>query len=137
MVFSPQISYIILRWNAVNVVKLCKFTARVSGELTKIHHNSPLISNYRPCMASNFSPPACQPLFLSLRHFSLKPITVVLNLCKIYALNFCNTSGEITNFIGEVCWMQWNYVSSSLTLVVKLHNSPLKKVSKRCMIFRG
>ena len=23
-------------------VKLCKFTARVSGELTKIHHNSPL-----------------------------------------------------------------------------------------------
>ena len=32
LVFSPQIPYIVLRWNAV---KLCKFTARVSGELTK------------------------------------------------------------------------------------------------------
>ena len=42
LVFSPQISYIILRWNAVNAVKLCKFTARLSGDLTKIHHNSPL-----------------------------------------------------------------------------------------------
>ena len=42
LVFSPQISYIILRWNAVNAVKLCKFTARVSGDLTKIQLNSPL-----------------------------------------------------------------------------------------------
>ena len=42
LVFWPQISYIILRWNAVNAVKLCKFTARLSGDLTKIHHNSPL-----------------------------------------------------------------------------------------------
>ena len=42
LVFSSQISYIILRWNAVNAVKLCKFTARLSGDLTKIHHNSPL-----------------------------------------------------------------------------------------------
>ena len=42
LVFSPPISYIILRWNAVNAVKLCKFTARVSGDLTKIHHNSAL-----------------------------------------------------------------------------------------------
>ena len=42
LVFSPRISYITLRWNAVNAVKLCKFTARVSGDLTKIHHNSPL-----------------------------------------------------------------------------------------------
>ena len=38
LVFSPQISYVILRWNAVNAVKLCKFTARLSGDLKKIHH---------------------------------------------------------------------------------------------------
>ena len=42
LVFSPQNSYIVLRWNAVNAVKLCKFTTRVGGDLTKIHHNSPL-----------------------------------------------------------------------------------------------
>ena len=49
--------------NAVNAVKLCRFTARVSGELTKIHHNSPLTTSYRPCTDFNLSPPACQPLF--------------------------------------------------------------------------
>ena len=36
LVFSPQILYINLRWNAVNAVKLCKFTARVSREFTKM-----------------------------------------------------------------------------------------------------
>ena len=49
LIFSPQISYIILRRNVVNAVKLCKFTARVSGELTKRHHISPLSTSYRPC----------------------------------------------------------------------------------------
>ena len=112
---------IILRWFAVNVVKLCKLTARLSGELTNFHNISPLTTSYPPCTASNLSPPACLPLILPLRHFSLKPSIFVLNLCKIYALNFSKTSGEITNFSGEMCWMRWNYLSSPLTPVVKLH----------------
>ena len=55
LVFSPQISYIILRRNAV---KLYKFTARVSGDLTKIHQIAMLSTSYRPCTDSNLSPPA-------------------------------------------------------------------------------
>ena len=43
LVFSPQILYIILRWNAV---KLCKFTARVSGELTKFTIPHPFLQVY-------------------------------------------------------------------------------------------
>ena len=34
--FPPQILDIILRWNAVNAGKLCKFTARLSGEITHL-----------------------------------------------------------------------------------------------------
>ena len=48
LVFSPQISYIILRWNAV---KLCKITARASGEKTNF---SPLILHIFPIFAVNF-----------------------------------------------------------------------------------
>ena len=128
---SLQISYIILRWNAM---KLCKFTARVSGELTKIHHSLPLITSYRNCTDSNLSPPACQPLLLPLRQFSLTStiFVLILNqihspLWKTYALNFCKISGEITNFSGEMWWMRWNYVSSPLTLVVKLHKFTAEK----------
>ena len=64
-VFAPQISYIILRWNAVNAVKLSKFTARLSGDRTKVHHNSPLkyvisppLQGFEPltsCMSSTSS----------------------------------------------------------------------------------
>ena len=132
--FSPQILYIILRWNAVNAVKLCKFTARVSGELTKIHHISPLTTSYCPCTYSNRAPLACQSLLLPLRHFSLKARIFVLTLnqihsplCKTYALNFYKISGEITNFSGEMWWMRWNFLSSPLTLVVKLHKLTAEK----------
>ena len=123
LVFSPQISYIILRSNAVNAVKLCKFTARVSGELTKIHNISALSTSYFPCTVSNLSP-----LVLPLRDFSLNSRIFVLNLnqihsplCKTYELSFSKISGEIANFSDEMCWMRWIYVSSSLILVVKLH----------------
>ena len=64
LVFSPQFLYIILWWNAVNSVKFCKFTARVSGEFTKIHRLSSLSTNYRPGNDSNLSHPASQPLLL-------------------------------------------------------------------------
>ena len=97
LVFSPQISYIIWRWNAVNAVKLCKFNARLSGDLTKIHHNSPLkMSFHRTYKGPNLSPPACHPLLLPLRHLSLNSIIFCLiinrihsTFCKTCAVNFC------------------------------------------------
>ena len=81
LVFSPQISYIILRSNAVNAVKLCNFTARVSGELTKIHNISALSTSFFPCTVSNLSP-----LVLPLRDFSLNSRIFVLNLNQIHSL---------------------------------------------------
>ena len=99
-VFSPQFSYIILRWNAVNAVnavKLCKFTARVSGDLTKIHHKSPLkfvisspLQMFEPLTSLMSS------TRLPLRHLSLTASIFVLNInkihstfCKTCAVNFC------------------------------------------------
>ena len=69
----------------MNAVKLCKFTARVSGELTKSNHFSPLTTGYRPCTDSNLSLPACQPFLLPLRNFSLKSSILVLNINQIHS----------------------------------------------------
>ena len=139
-VFSRQIWYIILRWKQVNSVKLCKFTASVSADLTKIFHISPLTTSYRPCTFSNLLRPVCQPL-LPLRHFSLISSIFVLNLnqihssfCKTYALNFCKISGEITNFSGELWWF---VVSSLLTLRWNYINSPFKKFQEDIWLFVG
>ena len=92
--------------------KLCKFTARVRDELTKIRHISPLTTSYRPCTDLNLSHPGSQPL-LPLRHFSLKSSIFVWNLnqidstfCKTYTLTFYKISGEITTFVlkcGDFC----------------------------------
>ena len=91
LVFSPTISYIILQWNAVNAVKLCKFTARVSSELTKIHHISP--STISPCTDSNLSP-SCPPLILPLLHSSLNLPHSPLILHD-FALNGCDTATRV------------------------------------------
>ena len=92
LVFSPQISYIIVRWNAVNAVKLCKFTARISGDLTKNHHNSPLKHVVTRVRTSH--PP--HPLLPPLRHLSIRSSIFVLNINQIHstffktcAVNFC------------------------------------------------
>ena len=61
LVFSPQISYVILRWNAVNAVKLCKFTAWLSGDLAKIHHNSPLKYVISPPLQGSEPLTSCMP----------------------------------------------------------------------------
>ena len=102
LVFSPQISYIILRWNAVNAVKLCKFTARLSGDLRKIHHNSPLKYVISPplqgsepltsCMSSTSSSTA--PSLTKFYYFWLNINRIHSTFCKTYAVNFC----KICNF---------------------------------------
>ena len=112
------------------------------GELTKIHHISPLALRYCPYTDSNLSTPACQPLILPLHHFSLKSSIFDLNLnqihsplCKTYSSNFCTISGEITVFSGVIVWMWWNYVSSPLTLVVNLHKFTALKSSKKMYVY--
>ena len=136
--FSPQIFYIILQWNAVI---LCNFTARVSGELTKIHDTSPPTTNYLSFTDSNLSPPAFQPHLLPLSHLPLNTFIFVLNLNHIHsifskscALIFCKISVEITNFS---CEMSWFFVISPLTLVMKLLKFTAEKVPKRCIVIRG
>ena len=105
--FSPQILYIIFRRNSV---KLGNFTSRVSGELPKIHHISPLTTN-TPYADSNLSPRACQPLLPSLSHLPLNSSIFVLNsshihstFCKTCALNFeiVRLVVKLQNFSGEV-----------------------------------
>ena len=98
------------------------------GEITKSHHIPTLTTSYRPYTDSILSPPDWQSLFLPLRHYSMLSSIFVLKLnqnnsplYKTYALNFCKISSEITNFSGEMWWMRYKYVSSKLTLVVKLH----------------
>ena len=121
-------------------MKLCNFTARVTGELTKIHHVSPLTTNYGPYTDAHFSPPACQPL--PLRNLSLNSSIFVLKLYQIdtafsksCALNFCKVSGVITNFSRE---MWWPSVSSPLNIVVKLYKfTALKKFQKDLWLFVG
>ena len=105
LVFSQQISRICLLWKAA---KLCKFTARVSGELRKIHLIAALTTCYRPFTDANLSPPVSQPLLLPLSHSSYKSIIFVLNLtqihsnfCKTNELNFCKISGEMWKFFCQ------------------------------------
>ena len=71
-------------------MKLSIFTARVSGELTKIHQISPLTTNYPPYTDSHLSPPAWQALLLPLRHLSINSIRFLLNLDQIHS-TFCKT----------------------------------------------
>ena len=49
--------------------EIMKFTARGSGELTKIHHISPLTTDYRPCTGSNLSTPTFHPLLFHCAKF--------------------------------------------------------------------
>ena len=128
LVFSPQIFYIILRWNSVNAVKLCKFTARLSGDLTKIHHNSPLKYVISPpfqgsepltsCMSSSSSStaPSIIKFYYFLFEYKSNSLYFLQNMWIF--VRFAIFSGEITYFSGEMWWI---FVSSPLTLVVKLH----------------
>ena len=74
LVFSPQISYIIVRWNSVKAVKLCKLTAGVSGDLTKIHHNS------------------------SLKYIISPPLQGIEPLTSCMAFTSISTAPSLTNF---------------------------------------
>ena len=106
LILSPQISYIILRWNAVNAVKLCKFTARIIRKLTKIQHLTPLTTSYRPYTDAHLSPPACQasstaPLLTKILRICFELNQIHSTFCKTYA---CKITGEITNFSDEIWW---------------------------------
>ena len=64
-------------------MKLCKFTARVNGELTKSHHLWTLNTHHRPCTDLNLWPTAYQPLLLPLRNFLQLAAIFVLNLNRV------------------------------------------------------
>ena len=144
LVLSPQTSYIVLQWMALIAAKLCKFTARGSGEPRKIQHISSLTTDYRPYLGSNLSPTACHILLLPLRQHSIRFRIIALNLNQLHStffktcvLNFCKIcifSGEITYFSGEMWWCFCKFTTSGI-LGVKLHKvTAKKKVSKRCKI---
>ena len=130
--FSPQILYIVLLWNALN---LCSFTIRVSGELTKFttfHHLLQIAVLRR---IGTYHIPHVSHFFFPLRHLSQKFCLFVLKLnqfhstfCKTCAIKFCKISGEITSFSGKLWWFK---VSSPLTLLVKLHKFTIWMIFKK------
>ena len=118
----------------MNAVKLCKFTTRVSSELTKIHHISP--STISPCADTNLSP-SCPPLLIPLLHSSLNLPHSPLILHD-FALNGCDTSTRVVlitefSFFDSknnrdaliTCWKDISLHSRSAIFIyapVRLHN---------------
>ena len=125
---SPQIFYLILRWNAV---KLCNFNAIVSSEFTKSHHISWPLQGFEPLASCMSCTSSTAPSLTNFQYFCFEFRSNSLYFLwnqRDEFLWFAIFSGDITYFSGDMWWL---FVSTPRTLVVKLHKFTAWKSVKK------